>query len=47
MEMEKIKIPKEFWEDAKWAEMNMAELQRNYKEKFHHWIIPPRLSLLI
>lgn len=28
------KIPKEFWEDAKWAEEHMSELQKKYLEKW-------------
>ena len=27
-------IPKEFWEDAKWAEKHMPELQKKYLEKW-------------
>lgn len=32
--MKKIKIPNEFWEDAKWAETHMAELQDKYLGKW-------------
>lgn len=28
------KIPKEFWEDVKWAEKHMAELQMKHLEKW-------------
>lgn len=28
------KIPKEFWEDAKWAEKHMPELQKKYLRKW-------------
>lgn len=28
------KIPKEFWEDERWAERHMAELQKKYLEKW-------------
>jgi len=27
------KIPQDFWEDAKWAEEHMSELQKKYLEK--------------
>jgi len=27
-------IPKDFWEDAKWAEEHMSELQKKYLEKW-------------
>jgi len=32
--MEKIKIPKEFWEDAKWAEEHYSELIKKYPEEW-------------
>lgn len=30
----KMKLPKRFWDDKKWARKHMVELQRRYMEKW-------------
>jgi len=30
----KIKVPREFWDDAEWAEKHYSELQRKFSDKW-------------